>query len=117
MAVSLVQEGDAFDYTPPMAVEAGSIVLFGGFVGVTSRPIAAGERGAVSIRGVYRFLKNVGTAFATVGARVFLTTWTGVVVPTNPGGTVALGKVFKAAVAADTTVDVMLCNQDDLTGT
>lgn len=58
MQAKFVQEGKSIDYTPVSAVVAGAVVLFGTIPCVATRPIAAGELGAVAIEGVFDIVKD-----------------------------------------------------------
>lgn len=49
--------GDSIDYTPGAAVEAGTVVVQNGLLGVTLADIAANVKGALRIRGVFDFAK------------------------------------------------------------
>jgi len=103
---TFVQEGCSIDYTPGGAVAAGDVVVQGDLVGVTKRPLAANEAGALSVDGVFDFAKNTGVAY-TVGTILY---WddTNNVVTTTASGNKQIGKVVRAAASADTTVRVRL---------
>jgi predicted RecA/RadA family phage recombinase len=75
-------------------------------VGVTVRPLAAGEVGSIAVDGVFDFTKNTGVAF-TVGTILY---WddTNNVVTTTSAGNKSIGKVVRAAASADTTVRMRL---------
>ena len=70
--VTFVQQGDAIDYTPNAAVEAGAVVVLNDLVGVTKRAIPANSLGALHVVGVFEFPKatGAGTAIAA-GVNVY----------------------------------------------
>ncbi len=53
-----VHEGDAIDYTPVAAVDAGAVVVVKRIVGVTRQPIAAGALGSLAVEGVFDMPKE-----------------------------------------------------------
>jgi len=55
-------ETGVWDYTPDTAKVAGELVFLGKLIGVVSRPIAAGEKGAINTAGVFAFTKGTGAA-------------------------------------------------------
>ncbi len=65
MTVIYIQEGDAIDYFATAAVPAGSVVVQGQLVGVSSRPIPAGTVGGLLVEGVFDFPLAAGTATGT----------------------------------------------------
>jgi predicted RecA/RadA family phage recombinase len=72
-------KGDAIDYTPGSATAVGTMVAIGtGMVGIADRPIAANEKGALAIEGLFFVDKATGasTDFA-VGTKLYLNTSTG----------------------------------------
>ena len=60
MPVIFVHEGAAIDYTPVVAVPAGTVVVQGDLVGVTRLDIPAGRLGALAVEGVFEFPAEVG---------------------------------------------------------
>ena len=82
------------------------LVCQGDLVGVTVRPLAAGELGSLAVDGVFDFNKNTGVAY-TVGTILY---WddTANVVTTTSAGNKSIGKVVRAAASADTTVRMRL---------
>lgn len=60
---------DAIDYTPVAAEPGGDVVVQGGLVGVNPTDLAAGEKGALSLEGIYDVPKT--TAAWVIGQRVF----------------------------------------------
>jgi len=103
---TFIQEGHYIDHTPVSALASGDVVVQGDLVGVTVRPLAAGEVGSIAVDGVFDFTKNTGVAF-TVGTILY---WddTNNVVATTSAGNKSIGKVVRAAASADTTVRMRL---------
>ena len=103
---TFIQEGHYIDHTPVSALGSGDVVVQGDLVGVTVRPLAAGEVGSIAVDGVFDFTKNTGVAF-TVGTILY---WddTNNVVTTTSAGNKSIGKVVRAAASADTTVRMRL---------
>lgn len=101
---TFIQEGHYIDHTPSSALASGDVVVQGDLVGVTLRPLAAGETGALAVDGIFDFNKSTGVAF-TVGTLLY---WddTNNVVTTTSAGNKAIGKVVRAAALADTTVRI-----------
>lgn len=103
-----VHDGECIDYTPGAAVAAGDVVVQGDLVGVAKRPIAANDLGSLALSGVFDIAKIAATALA-VGAVVYWDAAAKVATNTaNAGANKTLGKVVKAALAADATVRVRL---------
>ena len=103
---TFIQEGHYIDHTPVSALASGDVVVQGDLVGVTVRPLAAGEIGSIAVDGVFDFTKNTGVAF-TVGTILY---WddTNNVVTTTSAGNKSIGKVVRAAASADTAVRMRL---------
>lgn len=103
---TFIQEGHYIDHTPAGALASGDVVVQGDLVGVTVRPLAAGEAGSLAVDGVFDFNKNTGVAY-TVGTLLY---WddTNNVVTTTAAGNKAIGKVVRAAASADVTVRIRL---------
>jgi predicted RecA/RadA family phage recombinase len=103
---TFIQEGHYIDHTPVGALASGDVVVQGDLVGVTVRPIAAGELGSLAVDGVFDFNKNTGVTY-TVGTILY---WddTANVVTTTSAGNKSIGKVVRAAASADTTVRMRL---------
>lgn len=57
------QEGNSIDHTPGSALAAGEVVPLGGFVGIATRVIVAGELAALKIRGLWKVTKQTGVAW------------------------------------------------------
>lgn len=101
-----VHDGACIDYTPGAAVTAGEVVVQGDLVGVAQRDIPANTPGSLAVSGVFDFAKLAALALA-VGTLVY---WDDAAdVTTNvAAGNKLLGKVVKAAAAADASVRVRL---------
>ena len=111
MAVAtFIQDGASIDYTPGSAVAAGDVVVLGDLIGISKRPIAANELGALSVDGVFDLPKatGVGTAIAA-GAIVY---WdvgdSEAKEDSETGANKQLGKTAAAAGDNDATVRVRL---------
>jgi predicted RecA/RadA family phage recombinase len=103
---TFIQEGKYIDHSPVGALASGDVVVQGDLVGVTLRPIAAGELGSLAVDGVFDFTKNTGVAY-TVGTILY---WddTNNVVTTTSAGNKSIGKVVRAAGTTDTLARVRL---------
>jgi predicted RecA/RadA family phage recombinase len=101
------QEGDHIDYVPAADVAAGEVVVIGELVGVAHAPIAAGELGALTVRGVFAFAKATGggTAIAA-GAKVYWNDTDNVATTDAAGGSNKY--LGKAVAAASDSVDRVL---------
>jgi predicted RecA/RadA family phage recombinase len=101
---SYVQVGDLLDYTPAAAVAAGDVVVIGSLVGVAPRAIAANAVGALAVEGVFEIPCATGATGAQ-GSEISYYATSGVAHAST--GTVA-GKLAKARLVADTSVQVIL---------
>jgi predicted RecA/RadA family phage recombinase len=103
---TFIQEGRYIDHTPASPLASGDVVVQGDLVGVTLRPLAAGELGSLAVEGVFDFTKNTGVAY-NVGVLLY---WddTNNIVTTTASGNKPIGKVVRAAATADTLVQVRL---------
>ena len=106
--------GERFECVSPITgevvatVAAGDVVVQGDLIGVAKRPIAANDLGSLALTGVFDIAKIAATALA-VGAVVYWDATAKVATNTaNAGANKLLGKVVKAALAADVTVRVRL---------
>lgn len=50
---SFIHDGNAIDYTPTVDTPAGTVVVQGYLIGITKREIAANEKGALALTGVF----------------------------------------------------------------
>jgi predicted RecA/RadA family phage recombinase len=99
-----VQKGDVLDYTPASAVAAGEVVVLGVLVGVAPRPIAANALGSVAVEGVYA----LPVATGATGAQGSAINWYATSGVAHATTGIAAGKLAKARLVGDTTVDVIL---------
>jgi len=99
-----VQDGKYVDYTPAAAIASGEVVVAGDLVGVTLRPLAAGELGSLAVDGIFDFSKLTNVAY-TLGTILYCDD-TNNVVTTTATGNKTIGKVVKAAATTDATVRV-----------
>jgi len=100
-----VHGGMAIDHTPASAVTAGDVIEIGALVGVAPRDIAANEKGAVQMEGVFDMPTESATVFAA-GAAVYWNDATGFCV-TSTGETLC-GHAIAASGDGDTVVRVKL---------
>jgi len=101
---SYVQEGHVIDHTPASAVAAGEVVVVGALVGVAPRAIAANAVGALSVEGVF----EMPVATGATGAQGSAINWYAVSGVAHASTGVAAGKLAKARVAGDATVQVLI---------
>ncbi len=104
--VTYVHDGNAIDYTPGTAVNAGDVIVQEDLVGVAKRDIAANEQGALHVCGVFDFEKDVGTAM-TAGKLAY---WDNTAKEATETATSnkLIGKIVASALAANTTVRVRM---------
>lgn len=103
---SYVQDDDLIDYTPSAAVAAGDVVVLADLFCVAPRAIAANALGAVAVEGVWSCPK-AGSLAISQGAIVYWDATAGNVTTTATNNKRA-GKAAKAALAADTAVQVLI---------
>jgi len=101
---SYVSKGDILDYTPSGAVAAGDVVVIGALVGVAPRPIAANALGALVVEGVH----SLPCATGATGAQGSAILWSAASGIANASTGTTAGKLAKARLATDATVDVIL---------
>jgi predicted RecA/RadA family phage recombinase len=101
---SYVQEGHVIDHTPASAVAAGDVVVVGALVGVAPRAIAANSVGALSVEGVF----EMPVATGATGAQGSAINWYAVSGVAHASTGTAAGKLAKARLVGDTTVQVIL---------
>jgi predicted RecA/RadA family phage recombinase len=104
LMASYVADGDLLDYTPSSAVAAGEVVVLGAMVAVAPRPIDANALGSVAVEGVF----EMPCASGATGAQGSAINWyaTSGVAHASTGTTA--GKLAKARLVGDTTVQVIL---------
>lgn len=103
---NFIQVGDVLDHTPGAAVTAGQVIVMGVRVGVAVTDIAAGQTGAVRVRGVVELAKASADNIAQ-GALVYWSTANSNLTSTAAGNTLA-GYAAAAAGAGVTTLRVAL---------
>ena len=101
---SYVQEGHVIDHTPASAVAAGDVIVVGALVGVAPRAIAANSLGSLVVEGVF----EMPVATGATGAQGSAINWYAVSGVAHASTGVAAGKLAKARLAADTTVQVIV---------
>jgi predicted RecA/RadA family phage recombinase len=101
---SYVQVGHVIDHTPASAVAAGDVVVVGALVGVAPRAIAANSVGALSVEGVF----ELPIATGATGAQGSAINWYAVSGVAHASTGTAAGKLAKARLVGDTTVQVIL---------
>jgi predicted RecA/RadA family phage recombinase len=107
------QEGRSIDYTPVAAVGAGEVVqLADGRAAVATTAIAAGVKGSVAVRGVWKIAKT-DLQFMFPGERIY---WdhsanAATVIPSVSDEDFFVGTCLEAAAGGDATVTVVL-NED-----
>jgi predicted RecA/RadA family phage recombinase len=101
---STVQDGKYLDYTAGSTIAVGDVVVIGSLVAVAPRPIASGDTGVVAIEGVY----SMPCASGATGAQGSAINWYATSGVAHASTGVAAGKLAKARLAADTTVDVVI---------
>lgn len=67
---NFVQIGDVLDYTPGAPVASGAVVVIGVRIGIAVAAIAAGETGALRVKGVVELAK-LGTDVVAQGALLY----------------------------------------------
>ncbi|MEX2388785.1 MAG: DUF2190 family protein [Phycisphaeraceae bacterium] len=108
MILRYLHDGDAIDFTPAEDKPAGSVVVLGDLVGITKRPLKAGELGSLHVVGVFAFPKATGADTAIdAGVSVY---WDAGAeqATTESSGNTLLGKTSAAAGDDDATVPVRL---------
>lgn len=104
-----IEAGDTIDFVASANVTAGGVVVIGNsIVGVAPRDVASGGTGAVTINGVFEMPKD-SAANLSVGASVYWNATSGTIT-TVASGSVACGKVIKAAGSGTLTALVKINN-------
>lgn len=108
MPATFIQRGDMIDYTPATDLPAGSVVAIEDLVGITTRPIAAGQPGVLVTEGIFSFPKQTGAGKAIpFGKTVYWHTSSEDVRSTVTGGKL-LGKAVQETGDDDATIRVRL---------
>lgn len=101
---SYVAKGDILDHMPAAAVAAGDVIVIGAIVGVAPRPIAANVMGALAVEGVF----EIPCATGVTGAQGSAISYYAVSGVAHASTGVAAGKLAKARLVGDATVQVVL---------
>jgi predicted RecA/RadA family phage recombinase len=105
---TFIQDGKTIDYTPSGAVAAGDVIVLVDLIGVALQPIAANVKGALAVSGVFSFAKaTTSTSALPAGTKVYWDDSSDIATATSDGNKY-LGKVVKAALATDATVEVLM---------
>lgn len=109
MTARFIHHGDAVDFTPIADTPSGSVVVHEDLVGVTKRPLAAGELGTLHIEGVFELPKQTGAGKAIpFGKTVYWHAASGDVRADSAGGGKLLGKSVQETGDDDATIRVRL---------
>ena len=104
---TFLHDGDALDYTPAADTAAGTVIVEGDLIGITKHDIAAGERGAMAVTGVFN-VPVEDLEFWSVGQKAYWSSADQWIVNTDlAGSAVYLGKVVYIP-PSGTTVSVRL---------
>jgi len=105
-----IQDGDAIDYTPSVAVAAGDVVVQADLVGVAKRDIVADTLGALAVTGVFDIAKEAGGGVTfSAGDKAYWDDTNEVAVTTDAVGVnKLLGHAVAAAADGDATVRIRL---------
>ena len=107
MTAIYIHEGDTVDHIPSTDLPCGSVVVLGGIVGITTRPIAANALGSVAVTGVWD-LPSAGVA-AAAWVPAYWNPATGqVTADGGVAGVVRCGVFTRPVAATDPTVRVLL---------
>lgn len=99
--------GESVDYTPGSDVAAGDVIDLGACVGIAKRPIAANTLGQLHLHGIFRINKYSGEAISQFDL-IYWDAGTSTATKTVGYSEARMGIAAAAAVAGDTTVDVLL---------
>lgn len=102
---NFIQSGHRLPFTAAADTLSGAVVVIGEYVGVNSYDVLTGEEGELSLTGVVSIPKNVGTAFSQ-GDNAYQDIADDEVNADNLNP--LAGTVHKAALSADTHVEVLL---------
>lgn len=106
MAKNYIQAGDHLTIPAPAATVSGAPVLAGALFGVAEHDAATGADLTIARKGVFTLAKTAAQAW-TVGAKLYWDATAGSVT-TTVGTNVLIGAAAAAAIAADTSGQVML---------
>lgn len=104
-----VADGRMVDYTPASAVTAGDVIVQDEMVGIATSDIAADEKGALAVEGIFDVQKTAAAEAMSAGELVY---WdeadeSATLLP-DSGTNKLLGKCVEDATAAATSVRVKL---------
>jgi len=106
MQARFIHDGKAVDFTPTTDVPAGSVVILGSLVGITTLDIKAERLGALAVVGVFDVAK--GNTAIPLGSKVYWDATAKQAVLTATGNA-QLGVAVQEAAAEDSVVRVRLC--------
>jgi predicted RecA/RadA family phage recombinase len=96
--VEFIHAGDAIDFVPAADIAAGEVVATEDLLGVTKRPIKAGELGTLHVVGAFEFPKDTGSGKdIPFGKKVYWDGTNKVIKKGSGGGAVYAGKCARDA--------------------
>lgn len=102
-----VQEGKFIDYTPGSDVAMGEVVALGNsMIGIATRPITSGEKGALAISGVFEVTKHTAGNAATFGKYATISTGTSPTLDEDAAGGPHV--IVETAAIGETTAKVLI---------
>jgi predicted RecA/RadA family phage recombinase len=106
-SANVVSDGDSIDYTPSVNVDAGSVVVQNGLVGVAVRSISSGACGSLRVSGVVSFSKSTSESIPT-GTLVYWNSTTSLATASASGSSTLIGRAVASASASDVAVVVRM---------
>lgn len=103
-----VQDGKSVDFVAGADLGAGDVVVLGALIGVTSRPVANGEVGALAICGVFE-VDKLSTDDVSVGDELYWDAANSRLTLSATGNT-RFGRAIAAAGSGETKVRALLLN-------
>jgi len=110
---NFVKEGKVLTHVLAADVLSGGVVALPAGIGVAAKDGLTGEEVELAVEGVFKLAKKAATAMA-IGVKVAWDSTPGEITTTLADG-VPCGYVAKAALAADTTIEVKLAYGIDVT--
>jgi predicted RecA/RadA family phage recombinase len=107
MPAIYVHEGDTVDHIPSTDLPCGSVVVLGGIVGITTRPIVANALGSLAITGVWD-LPSVGVPAPAWAPAYWLPAAGQVTADGSAPGAIPLGLLVRNLAAGDAFARVLL---------
>ena len=105
---TFIHDGDAIDYRADSELPSGSVIVLNDLVGITKRPLVAGELGSLHVVGVFDFPKATGSDTAIgAGENVYWDSGNSQAT-TSASGNTLMGKAVVAAGNDDANVRVRL---------